>query len=180
MQAKTEDRTFGGNTPYIDLTPLNLWGDENKVARHIGKKNWESVRSHIVSRVQNTCELCGASPKIAGVIGRRSNKFDVEFRFEHDYARKVATLRRLIHVCVPCYQSIHLRQTQIKSARMPPDRSPMIGAIARLEHFHGKDPIEIERWLHTELAQWERRKEDGYPNEFDFDIIENGIDRMWR
>lgn len=175
---KLEDREFGGNKPYIDLTPLNEWG--KPIIKHIGKAAWANIEAFAAQRVHGACELCGSSPDTAGVMGRRANKFTVELRFSHDEASKIATLHRLVHVCVPCSQAIHLRQTELQSSRMPPERSPMVGAIARLKHFYGKDEEQIRKWLASELELWGRRRTAGYPGNMDVDIIEDGVNRLWR
>lgn len=173
-----EDKLFGSKVPRIDLTPLNLWGKQ--IIKHVGQKQWDVICAHVVERAGGACELCGASPKVPGVMGRRSTKFDIELRFEHDEARKLATLKRLVHVCVPCYQAIHLRQTQLMSEKMPAERSPMIGAIARLKHFHGVDEPEIEQWLMSELRMWKRREDNDYPENINVDIVESGLTHLWR
>lgn len=175
---RTEDQAFGGNKPYIDLTPLNEWG--KPIIKHIGMAAWASIERFVAERMHGTCELCGSSPNTAGVLGRRANKFTVELRFSHDETTKIATLRRLLHVCVPCNQAIHLRQTELQSSRMPPERSPMIGAIARLVHFHGVTEAQVRERLAAELALWGRRRANGYPENMDVDIIEDATKRLWR
>lgn len=178
IKIKLEDRLFGGDKPSIDLTPLNEWG--KPIIKHIGQSAWAGIETFAARRAQGTCELCGASPEKAGVMGRRANKFTIEFRFSHDEATKIATLRRLVHVCIPCNQSIHLRQTELQSSRMSPERSPMVGAIARLKHFHGMTEAQVRQWLATELALWGSRRTNGYPENMDVDIIEDGTNRLWR
>lgn len=134
MQIIFEDRTYGGNVPYIDLTPISLWGKD--IQKHVCKAGWETIRAHVAGRVREACELCQASAENPGVMGSRSNKFNVEMRFEHDFAAKTAVLRRLLHTCAGCTQAIHLRQTEMMSANIP-RRGPFIGALDRLQHFHG-------------------------------------------
>lgn len=175
---RLEDRAFGGDKPYIDLTPLNEWG--KPIIKHVGKKTWAAIEAFVAQRAHGACELCGAGPDKVGVMGRRANKFAIELRFSHDETTKIATLRRLVHVCVPCNQSIHLRQTELLSSRMPPERSPMIGAIARLAQFHGMSELQVRHWLSVELALWGRRRADGYPENMDIDIVEDETNRLWR
>lgn len=172
-----EDKEFGGNKPYIDLTPLNSWGPN--LAKHIGKENWISIEKHVCERVNYTCELCSASPKTAGIMGKKANKFTIELRFEHNEATKIATLRRLINVCVPCYQAIHIRQTELMSRHMQKERSPLIGAIARLCIFHNLTDIEVEQWKDKELQLWNNRQNNSYPENLNIDIIEDGTNRLW-
>jgi hypothetical protein len=104
----------------------------------------------------------------------------VELRFSHDDHRKIATLRRLLHVCIPCNQAIHLRQTELVSKNMPPERSPLIGAIARLANFHSMTEAQVKEWLANELFAWKHRADIGYPENIDVDIIEDGTNRLWQ
>jgi hypothetical protein len=52
----TEDRSFGENRPYIDLTALHQWGA--KVADRVGRASWTMIREHVARRVDHTCEFC--------------------------------------------------------------------------------------------------------------------------
>ncbi len=56
-----EDRDFGGNRPYIDLTNVGQWGQIKAIAKHIGQKQWSTIEEHIKNRVNGTCELCNAN-----------------------------------------------------------------------------------------------------------------------
>ena len=172
-----EDKFFGGKLPSIDLTPLDLWGKQ--IIKHVGQRQWGLICAHVENRACGACELCGASPKIPGAMGRRSTKFEIDFRFEHDEGGMLAVLKRLVYVCVPCYQSIHLRQTELMSKNMPVGRSPMIGAVARLKHFHGKDESQVKQWLVSELLLWKRRSENGYPKKINVEVVESGLDHLW-
>lgn len=176
--AKFEDRFFGADKPYIDLTPANQWGAS--IVGHIGASAWAAIEAHVAQRVSHVCELCGASESVQGVMGHRAHKFKIEMRFEHDEESRIAILRRLLHVCVPCSQAIHLRQTALQSKKMPPERSPFIGAVACLVKFHGVTDAEVKRWLATELAIWDKRAAIGHPENADLAIVEDGLCRLWR
>lgn len=56
-----EDKNFGGNRAYIDLTDIGEWGKHGKIEEYIGQKNWIRIQEHIKNRVNDTCELCNAS-----------------------------------------------------------------------------------------------------------------------
>jgi hypothetical protein len=111
-------------------------------------------------------------------MGYRAKKFEIELRFAHDDTRKVATLRRLAHVCVGCFRSIHLAQTVAISRNMPQAQSPLIGAIARLKQFHNLREDEITGWLKRERDLWLNRAVSKYPASFDIAIVDDGLNRL--
>lgn len=172
-----EDKTFGGPALYIDLTPTKLWGAQGK--QLVGDKIWAEIEALVARRVGYTCELCQASTKTAGLMGRKAHKFCTELRFEHNDVTRVARLRRLMFVCVGCSQSIHLRQTQLISEYMTPPRTPYTGATARLEKLSGFSELEISRELDRQLTLGLGREQQGYPVNIDFSILEEEGARLW-
>lgn len=169
LNNKSEDRMFGGNIAYIDLTPRELW--DGPIKKLLGVSRWYALENHIAFRAQRRCELCGAGKGIKGLMGKGANQFRVEMRFDYDDINRRATLRRLFHVCHSCSQAIHLRQTELQSIGMAVNRSPMIGALARLRYFSGgtKTDADLLAEMKTALDQWMRR--DGY--DFDFSVAVN-------
>lgn len=150
-----DDREFGGNKPFIDLTPEDLWGGTIKAK--IGAEGLSMLEGCVAARAGHVCELCGAGKGIQGFMGKGATKFKVEPRFAYDDRTQVATLKRLMHICNQCGQSIHLRQTQIQSQGMPSFRSPMIGAIARLVKFHNVTEAGVLCELDSHLRMWRNR-----------------------
>lgn len=173
---EAEDLTFGGNKAYIDLTHIGIW--EGVIAKEIGAKACANIDKFVAERAEHVCELCGAGGGIKGLMGQGAKKFKTEMRFEYDYVRNVGILRRLLHVCSKCSQAIHLRQTELQSSRMPPDRSPYVGAIARLIAFSGgtKTKTDIERELSLALEKWDRK--NSKIDNFDITIVENAAKRL--
>lgn len=169
-----EDHSFGGNKPYIDLTPAEQWGEW--IEKQVGENNMVEILNHVASRANYTCELCGASKKTKGVMGTCSEKFRVEYRYEH--LGDVAILRRIIHVCSGCYHAIHLRQTQLMTTKINKGW-PMINALARLGKIHGLSESEILCQLGIELEMWEEKRKTEQPKEIDISILEDGLNRLW-
>ncbi len=167
MADEIEDREWGGQKPYIDLTPVDLWGKQ--IPKILGSKPAVALKEHLAERAHQCCELCGAGPKTKGLMGQKAHKnFRVEMRFAYDDSHKRATLRRLIYVCHKCSQAIHLRQTEIESRNFSRERSPMIGALVRLRFFFWdtKTNEDIYKDLMVALALWETRV--GY--DFDYSV----------
>lgn len=173
-----EDRSFGGQKPIIDLSPVHLWGTQ--IEQHIGKSEWANICSFVSERVGNRCEFCKAGPNSKGLFGKRAHKFRVELRFYHDDKSRIATLKRLAFICSGCYDATHLRQAQLKSSKMPPTRSPFASAVYRLKVYHKITDQDVQSWLANELALWASRKDNGYPDQIDVDIIESGVELLWR
>lgn len=177
----SEDLNFGGNTPFIDLTPLDLWGAVIK--RAIGVSAWDLVCTFVVERAKNdqgiaVCEFCGAGDGVKGLMGKGAKKFQVEPRFEFDPTTGNWVLRRLIHSCNQCCQAIHLRQTQLQSRGMPDFRSPLIGAVARLIKFSNdqKTKEDIFRELDIEIAK--KRSAVITNDNLDISMLVNGAKRL--
>lgn len=160
-----EDLSFGGNKPYIDLTPLDLWG--GVIQRFIGAEAWGVVSNFVKERAKNeqgvpVCEFCGAGDGVKGLMGKGAKTFQVEPRFEYVSGTGIWTLRRLMFICSQCGQAIHLRRTQLQG------RGPMIAAIARHIKFSGD--MKSEQEIFGELAQELYRKRDVVITEDNLDI----------
>lgn len=173
---ETEDLLFGGNKAYIDLIPAALW--HAKIAKNIGARAHANIDKFVAERAGYVCELCGAGAGIKGLMGKGATKFKTELRFEYDETRGVGILRRLLHVCNQCGQAIHLRQTQLQSSRMPPERSPYVGAVDRLIAFSGgtKTKADIECELSRALEAWDRKTLK--IRNYDISIVENAAKRL--
>lgn len=173
-----ENKHYGENMPYIDLTPLSVWGLNFQSL--VGKASWARINKWVAERSGNRCELCAAGPDTRGVMGQKARKFRTEPRFSHDEASRIAMLERLVHACAACSQAIHLRRTELMSKRMPEARSPLVGAFARLRAFHDITDEQIQQWLRRELHEWKLRSDAGYPEYINLDIVENGTSNLWR
>jgi hypothetical protein len=174
-----EDRHYGGSKPYIDLTEARQWG--RQVQKHIGSSAWDAIKKHVAERVGNTCELCSANGIVAGFMGQRAHRFNIEFRYEHNEATKVATLRRLVYTCASCSMAIHLRQTEMSSKDASLDaRSPFVGALQRLSKFNDMAQVDILKQLRQQQAIGLRRLQQGYPENINVDIVEDGVNRLWK
>src|SRR5476651_1515529 len=140
MTLQNEDVFFGGNSPFIDIAPSPQWGFEKKLKAHIGESSWSVIRDHIKNRVGGCCEFCQASPGGGGLFKQKASPFKIDFRFQRDTPAGTDILRRIIYICEPCRNTIHLRQTDINSEKLSPEFSPFRVAIDRLCVFHRRTP----------------------------------------
>lgn len=169
-----EDKSFGGDKAYIDLTDIGLWGQVKTIKHHIGEKNWTTIEKHIKDRVNGVCELCNASEMEKGIFGEKAHKFKIEFRYKIDDDSKIATLKRMMYVCTSCSQMIHLRQTQIQGIHQ------YKRAVERLSKIYNLKPYQVETELHHQQDINRIRYEKGIPENLELYIIEDGINRMWK
>jgi len=173
-----EERMFGGDKPLIELRPVHMWN--LPIEEHIGGLEWDKILNFVSERAGNRCEFCEAGPNHKGIFGKRAFEFKVHLRFSHDDNTRIATLKRLVHVCSGCNYATHLKQAQLKSANMPSDRSLFVAAMKRLMFFHKLTENEVKTWLDRELALWASRKNVAYPDQIDVAVVEAGLDRLWR
>ncbi len=159
-----ENKSFGGNKPYLDLTPERLWN---------GKLN-AIVENHVRDRVNGCCEFCLAGPKNVGVFGKKAHKFSFEKRFSTINGGIELKLERLIHLCNICFYAIHIRQAGSKGNIWNYNN-----AIERLCAFHSKTEKEIQEENNREYLIWENREKMGYPKKVDISILDHGIDCLW-
>lgn len=168
-----EDKDFGGNKPYIDLTPIDEFGVIRNIIQHTGKEKWSDIKKHIKNRVSRACEFCGASEFTNGIFGQKAHKFKIEFRYSIDNNSKIATLHRLMHICVSCSQSIHLGKTQLQG------EGQYIRAVERLCKFHNLQPHQIEQQLLEEQNKVEAYSEEEMLDNLDVSVIKDGVSRLW-
>lgn len=169
-----EDKDFGGNKAYIDLTDIGVWGQSKTIEKHIGKENWVEIQKHVKDRVNGVCELCGANESKKGIFGQKAHKLKIEFRYSTDEKSKISTLKRMMYVCISCSQMIHLRQTQLAGIE------PYKRAVERLCKINGLKPYQIEEELHKQQDIVKIRHQNGIPENLELYIIEDGTSRLWR
>ena len=96
-----EDRTYGGNELFIDLIPRSCWFTNVRSCTH--SSDWDRLRHHIYSRVNNTCECC-------------NNKKNIEAheRWSYDSKTKIQKLVRLVALCKMCHTTTHFGFAKIR------------------------------------------------------------------
>lgn len=178
---ESEDLSFGGNKPYIDLTPQDLWG--GVVQDAIGASGWDLVCQFVSVRAKNdqgipVCEFCGAGDGVKGLMGKGAKKFKVEPRFEFHTGTDKWVLRRLIYCCNQCSQAIHLRQTQKISKGMPDFRSPLIGAVERLIKFSDNQKTKEDIFHELDIEIVRKRGVTLSKDDLDITMLVNGARRL--
>ena len=97
-----EDRTYGGNDLFIDLIPQTCWF--TNVRYCTDSRDWDRLRNHVYSRVNNTCECCH----------NKTNDIEAHERWHYDADTKTQKLVRLVALCNMCHTTTHMGLAQIR------------------------------------------------------------------
>ena len=100
---KNEDRSYGGNELFIDLTPEQFFF--KNVCSFMDWREWDRLNNHVCTRVNNTCECCH----------KRTNHIKACERWHYDNDTKTRKLVRLIALCGMCKMVTHIGQARINS-----------------------------------------------------------------
>ena len=96
-----EDRTFGGNTLFVDLVPASCWF--TNVRKCVQSSDWDRLRRFIYERANYKCECCNAKTQL-----------EAHERWHFDEINKVQKLMRIIALCSSCHETTHMGLAQIK------------------------------------------------------------------
>jgi hypothetical protein len=138
-----EDRTFGGNTLFVDLIPHSCWFKNARTNIH--RSDWDRVRSHVYERANYTCECCQVDAKSKGI------QLEAHERWDYNSENMTQRLVRLIAVCEPCHNATHI------------GRAGMIGrgreAEEHLSKVTGCNEIEVKKHIGEAFNIWRQRNE---------------------
>ena len=90
-----EDRFFGGNSFYIDMTPPSMWFVN--VRAIVPPSHWSLISSYVILRAHGKCEMCGSSERL-----------ETHERWELDFASQTMRLKRLMCLCKLCHLGVHI------------------------------------------------------------------------
>jgi hypothetical protein len=90
-----EDRTYGGNELFVDLIPKTCWF--TNVRSCVATTDWDRLRNHIYSRVNNKCECCNSDENI-----------EAHERWDYDDKKLIQKLVRLVALCKKCHEATHM------------------------------------------------------------------------
>jgi len=91
-----EDRTIGGSDLYIDMIPKTSYF--KNVRSCFSVEDWDIIRNHIYSRVNNKCECCQI---------KKYKYLEAHERWIYDFETKTQKLIRIIALCKLCHQATH-------------------------------------------------------------------------
>ena len=97
-----EDRTYGGNSLFIDMIPSTCWFTNARSC--VMGSEWDRLRRFVYDRVKNKCECCGevtSSP-------------EAHERWEYNEDTYTQIMRRLVCLCTACHETTHIGLAGIK------------------------------------------------------------------
>lgn len=89
-----EDRSYGGNSFYIDLVPRKAWFANLRAM--LPPPQWKQLSEYVIERADSRCEICG-----------NRERLEAHERWDFDSETQVQKLVRLMCVCKLCHLSIH-------------------------------------------------------------------------
>ena len=137
-----EDRTFGGDTLFVDLIPETSWF--RNVRAVVDPRDWDRLRQMVYRRAGSRCETCGAEgDKAAGIY------LEAHERFDYDGIRGIQTLRRLICLCTACHTTTHIGLAGLRGLGA--------AAEAHLRQVTGMTQAQADDHIETAFALWNMR-----------------------
>jgi hypothetical protein len=89
-----EDRTFGGNTFYVDLLPPSA--HFHNLRTYLALNDWKTLSQYVIQRAERRCEICGSQER---------PEAHERWRFNPEFCKQDAA--RLMCVCKKCHLGIH-------------------------------------------------------------------------
>lgn len=137
-----EDRTYGGNELFIDLIPKTCWFTNVRSCIH--SSDWDRLRNHIYSRMDNTCECCH----------NKTNNIEAHERWHYDDDTKTQKLIRLVALCQMCHTTTHIGLATIKGKR-----SEALEHLKKIRTFTQEEAVEHEKqafkvWKDRNTIMW--------------------------
>jgi hypothetical protein len=137
-----EDRSFGGDSLFVDLVPSSSWAQNARSV--LSAAQWKRVSLIVKLRCKGICEACGA-PEQA------KNKCYIEAheRWNYDLASSTQKLRRLVGLCSRCHRATHFG--------FAASRGLGKAALKQLERVNGWSPSTAQSHVKQAFSDWEIR-----------------------
>jgi hypothetical protein len=141
-----EDRSFGGNSLFVDLIPETSWF--SNVRSEIPKEIWDKIRRSVYSRANYTCEVCGRTPE-----RKPGDWIECHERWEYINDSKSSTgrqiLKRFIALCTACHETTHIGLANLNG------RGDM--AMEHLQNVTGMSESEASMHIDQAFTTWRKR-----------------------
>ena len=152
-----EDRSYGGNTLFVDLIPESCWF--SNVRSCVAPNSWDLIRKIVYVRAGNRCEICGTRRDPF-----RGRWIEAHERWKYDDTRRIQKLVRLIALCSNCHMVTHFGYAQTRGLAQ--------AAFDRLVRVSGLSVKEANRHIHEAFSEWEKRSTYSY--RLDLSILTDG------
>lgn len=152
VELKGENRSYGGNSLFVDLIPTSCWF--TNVRYCLDPNSWHRLRKLVYTRANFRCECCGIEAK---------GNLDAHERWHFDLLNKVQKLVRIIALCKPCHEVTHF------GFAMSCNRQEH--ALKHLMEVTGINRIAAKEHVQEACRLWEYRNQ--FEWDLDISIIEN-------
>jgi len=149
-----EDRSFGGNSLFVDLVPESCWF--TNVRSCVSPGDWEKIRRRVYSRANNRCECCGAERSPEKKIWIEAHE-----RWAYDETTRVQKLMRLVALCSPCHLVTHFGFAQMQGLEN--------AAYQHLRKVAGFSDLQAQKHVEDAFLLWEKRSSRVY--EMDLSLL---------
>lgn len=146
-ELKGEDRTFGGNSLFVDLIPVSCFF--KNVRSDINKSHWGVLSKIVRKRAGGKCETCGFTENAAS-----GDYLDAHERWLYDETTKVQKLMRIVSLCKSCHLYTHMGFANIQGRTEE--------AIEHKMKVSGLSRSEVDQEIKAAFALWEKRNQSSW------------------
>lgn len=155
-ELKGEDRSFGGNSLFVDLIPASCFF--KNVRSDIKESHWRVLSKLVRARAGGQCETCGAAED-----PESGNYLDAHERWHYDDATHVQKLMRIVSLCKSCHLHTHMGYANIQGKSEE--------AIAHKMKVSGLSRAEVDQEIEAAFKLWEQRNRGSW--KLDLGILTN-------
>jgi hypothetical protein len=137
-----EDRSFGGDSLFVDLVPDSCWF--TNVRSCLDKRDWDRLRRMIYRRAGDRCEICGAGRDSAAQVWLEAHE-----RWSYEPDTRTQHLVRLICLCTPCHRATHFGLAEIQGHGA--------SALDQLVAVNRWSPAQARRHVDEAFNLWRQR-----------------------
>ncbi len=123
----------------LDLIPASSWF--NNVRAAVSQKQWNIIRSKVLSKAYNLCEICGADDS--------KNPLECHEKWEYDKEFYIQKLTGMISLCKDCHMVKHFGLAEIQGKRNK--------ALNHLMKINKISKLEAEKYVAEQFVQWAKR-----------------------
>ncbi|MBP5308297.1 MAG: HNH endonuclease [Clostridia bacterium] len=131
----------------FELVPDGCWADNLRT--HLPKGVWDILRRKVYEKSGYTCEICGAKPRY----------LDAHEKWSYDEKNRIQKLEKVMAVCRPCHEVIHINRTFLKG-----------NEVRASEHFMKVNGCNYAGYRRAMAEANEKQKELNKVNEWLLDV----------
>lgn len=159
QELKGEDRSFGGNSLFVDLIPASCFF--KNVRSGIKESHWRLLSKLVRARAGGQCEICGMAED-----PESGNYLDAHERWHYDDATKVQKLMRIVSLCKACHLYTHIGYASTQGR----DEE----AISHKMRVSGMSRVEVDQEIKEAFKLWEQRNRSAWKLDLGI-LVDSGV-----